>query len=76
MKSVDKGKVFGNLLTDLSKAFDCLEHELLTAKFKAYRFNFPVLHLVIIENTSSSRVEIVFGVPIISILGSLLVNIF
>ena len=27
--SVDKGKVFGALLTDLSKAFDCLDHELL-----------------------------------------------
>ena len=24
---VDKGKVFGALLTDFSKAFDCLHHE-------------------------------------------------
>lgn len=30
--SVDKGKVFGVLLTDLSKAFDCLEHNLFIAK--------------------------------------------
>ena len=30
--SVDKGKVFGVLLTDLSKAFDCLEHDLFIAK--------------------------------------------
>ena len=29
-KSVDKGQVFGALLTDLTKVFDCLDHELLT----------------------------------------------
>ena len=26
--SIDRGKVFGALLTDLSKAFDCLNHDL------------------------------------------------
>ena len=30
-RAVDNGKVFGILLTDLSKAFDCLSHELLLA---------------------------------------------
>lgn len=30
--SVDKGKVFGTLLADLSKEFDNLYHELLAAK--------------------------------------------
>ena len=34
-RSVDKGKVFGALLKDLSKAFESLDHELLTAKLKA-----------------------------------------
>ena len=30
--AVDNKKVFGALLTDISKAFDCLSHDLLIAK--------------------------------------------
>ena len=33
---VDKRQVFGTLLTDLSKAFDRLSHELIIAKLNAY----------------------------------------
>ena len=31
-ESIDKGNVFGALLTDLSKAFVCIDHTLLIAK--------------------------------------------
>ena len=37
--SKDKGNSFGALLTDLSKAFDCLSHEPLIAKLAAYAFS-------------------------------------
>ena len=70
-RSVDKGKVFGALLTDLSKAFDCLNHELLTAKLNAYGFSLPALRLINdylsnrkrrtkIENTYSTWLDIGF----------------
>ena len=38
-KALDNGKIAGALLTDLSKAFDCLHHELLIAKLEAYGFD-------------------------------------
>ena len=37
-KSVGTGGAFGALMTDPSKGFDCLSHELLTAKQDAYGF--------------------------------------
>ena len=52
-RSVDKGKTSGALLTDLSKAFDCLGHELLIAKLNAYGFTLPPLKLI--QNYLSNR---------------------
>ena len=84
---VDNKKTFGTLLTDLSKAFDCLFHDLLLAKLNAYGFSLPALRLMQsylsnkkqrteINSEFSSWEEILFGVPQGSILGSLLCNIF
>ena len=45
-KSVDNDGAFGALLTDLSKAFDCLSLELLIAKVDAYGFDKSSLKLI------------------------------
>ena len=37
---------FGALLTDLSKAFDCIPHDIIIAKLEAYGFQTDALNLV------------------------------
>ena len=82
-KILDKGGTFGALLTDLSKAFDCMTHDLLTAKLHALNFDMNALNLIFdylterkqrvkINSSFSSYLDIFQG----SILVPLLFNLF
>ena len=44
--ATDNNKAFGALLTDLSKAFDCLSHDLLIAKLHAYGIDIHSLNIL------------------------------
>ena len=45
-KVLDNGGSRGAILVDLSKAFDCMIHDLLLAKLSAYGFNYNSLKLI------------------------------
>ena len=45
-KCLDTSGMVGTILMDLSKAYDCLPHDLLIAKMEAYGFDFNSLCLM------------------------------
>ena len=84
-KALDKSQKCGIILTDLSKAFDCLLHDLLIAKLEAYGFDYLSLKLIYsyltyrkqrvrVGSEYSEWKEIEYGVPQGSIIGPELYN--
>ena len=86
-KHSDDSKCVGTILMDLSKAFDCIPHNVLIAKLHAYGLSYDALTLIYtylknrkqavkINNSISSNKETISGGPQGSILGPILFNIF
>ena len=86
-EELDKSGFVGTILMNLSKAYDCLPHGLLVAKFESYGIGKTGLNLIYnylsnrkqrtkINSSYSDWYDIVRGVPQGQILGPLLFNSF
>ena len=62
--AVDKGKSFSALLTDLSKAFYFISHDLLLAKLHAYGFSFSALKSIpryLKNRKERTKIDVTYG---------------
>ena len=85
--ALDEKKYAGSVLMDLSKAFDTINHELMSAKLHAYGFSKKTLTIMLtyftnrlrstkVNTTFSDWSELKKGVPQGSVLRPVLFNVF
>ena len=86
-KSLDDKNIIGAVLMDLSEAFDCIPHDMVVAKLRAYGLSMDAVTFIYlymkrrkqgveINDTESLFKILLSGLPQGSILGPILFNIF